>query len=115
MPNPTPEAAIERLMELSADVRAAVIAEPDGTPAACSEEGPRAHRMARLAQDLIDRTRQLPGDPADQLEAQVEGGTVYALREPDGRVLAAVADRAALSSLMFSDLRAALHGIGLPA
>jgi predicted regulator of Ras-like GTPase activity (Roadblock/LC7/MglB family) len=115
MADPTPDAAIERLMSLSSDVRAAVIAEPDGTPSACSEDGPRADEMARLALDLFEQAAELPEAPTGQLEAQVEGGAVYALREPDGRVLAAVADRVALSSLMFYDLRAALHGIGIPA
>jgi predicted regulator of Ras-like GTPase activity (Roadblock/LC7/MglB family) len=115
MADPTPEAAIERLMSLSADVRAVVIAEPDSTVSACSEEGPRADEMARLALDLFEQAEQLPGDRTDQLEAQVDSGAVYAVREPDGRVLVAVTDRAALSSLMFYDLRAALHGVGIPA
>jgi predicted regulator of Ras-like GTPase activity (Roadblock/LC7/MglB family) len=107
MPDHTPEAAIERLLELSPDVRAAVLAESDGRPAASTEQGSRAGEMARLAAELFERAAKLPGGVSDQLEAQVDGGGVYAVRR-EGRVLAAVAERPTLSSLMFYDLRAAL-------
>lgn len=107
MPDHTPEAAIERLLELSPDVRAAVLAESDGSAAASSEESSRATEMARLAAELFERAAELPGELSDQLEAQVDGGAVYAVRR-EGRMLAAVAERTTLSSLMFYDLRAAL-------
>jgi predicted regulator of Ras-like GTPase activity (Roadblock/LC7/MglB family) len=110
MADPNADAAIERLMSLSTDVRAAVLVDGRGQPLACSEEGPRAGEMAHLASQLFEQARELPGDQVDQLEAQVDAGAVYAVYE-SGYTLAAVADRAALSSLMFYDLRAALAAL----
>jgi hypothetical protein len=110
MADPNADAAIERLMSLSSDVRAAVLVDGGGEALACSEEGPRATEMARLASELFEQARQLPGEQVDQLEAQVDAGAVYAVRE-QGHTLAAVSDRAALSSLMFYDLRAALMAL----
>ena len=48
------------------------------------------------------------GGPTEQVEAQVDRGTVYASRTPHW-TLAVVARRAALSSLMLMDLRAVLN------
>ena len=56
----------------------------------------------------MDRSPRPDGvDPPEQVEAQVEGGAVYASRTPRW-TLAVVARRAALSSLMLYDLRAVL-------
>ena len=56
----------------------------------------------------MDRAhRDMPGGPPEQVEAQVDGGTVYASRTPRW-TLAVVARRTALSSLMLMDLRAVL-------
>ena len=49
----------------------------------------------------------MPGGPPEQVEIQVDGGTVYGSRTPRW-TLAVVARRAALSSLMLMDLRAVL-------
>jgi predicted regulator of Ras-like GTPase activity (Roadblock/LC7/MglB family) len=70
-----------------------------------------AAELATLAHDLfeaVDRAhRDLAGGPPEQVEAQVERGTVYASRTPSW-TLAVVARRSALSSLMLMDLRAVL-------
>jgi hypothetical protein len=67
-----------------------------------------AWRLCELSAEAVDRAhRDLPGGPTEQVEAQVEGGTVYASRTPRW-TLAVVARRAALSSLMLMDLRAVL-------
>ena len=58
--------------------------------------------------EAVDRAhRDMPGGPPEQVEVQVDGGTVYASRTPRW-TLAVVARRAALSSLMLMDLRAVL-------
>ena len=49
----------------------------------------------------------MPGGPPEQVEIQVDGGTVYGSRTSRW-MLAVVARRAALSSLMLMDLRAVL-------
>ena len=56
----------------------------------------------------MDRAQRPEGvDPPEQVEAQVEGGAVYASRTPHW-TLAVVARRSALSSLMLLDLRSVL-------
>jgi hypothetical protein len=108
----TPERAAERLCELSADVRAAVLLDAAGSLAsACDEAGGRPGALGELARRLfeeVDRaTRDWDTDPPEQVEVQVPGGAVYASRTPRW-TLAAVARRGALSSLMLYDLRALL-------
>ena len=108
----TPERAAERLCELSADVRAAVLLDAAGTLAAASEEDrERARELGELARRLfeeVDRaTRDWDTEPPEQVEVQVPGGAVFASRTPQW-TLAAVAKRGALASLMLYDLRAVL-------
>jgi Roadblock/LC7 domain len=108
----TPERTAERLCELSADARAAVLLDAAGSPAGVhGVPSERTGEVADLARELfaaVDRAhRDIPGGPPEQVEAQVEGGTVYASRTPRW-TLAVVARRAALSSLMLMDLRAVL-------
>jgi predicted regulator of Ras-like GTPase activity (Roadblock/LC7/MglB family) len=108
----TPERTAERLCELSADARAAVLLDAAGSRVGSHGAGAKAsRRLAELASELFAEVdsagRDLGGGPAEQVEVQVEGGTVYASRTPRW-TLAVVARRAALSSLMLMDLRAVL-------
>lgn len=102
----------ERLCELSTDARAAVLLDAAGSLAGCHGIPKESSReFAELARELfeaVDRAhRDLPGGPPEQVEVQVEGGAVYASRTPRW-TLAVVGRRAALSSLMLTDLRAVL-------
>jgi hypothetical protein len=108
----SPERTARRLCELSADARAAVLLDAAGAPA--GYHGVTRDRSGELAQlartifEAVDRAhRDLPGGPPEQVEVQVDGGTVYGSRTPRW-MLAVVARRAALSSLMLTDLRAVL-------
>jgi hypothetical protein len=108
----TPERAAERLCELSADVRAAVLLDAAGSLASASEEdvgrGRELGELARRLFEEVDRaTRDWETEPPEQVEVQVPGGAVFASRTPRW-TLAAVARRGALSSLMLYDLRAVL-------
>jgi hypothetical protein len=108
----TPERTAERLCELSTDARAAVLLDAAGSLAAShglpKESSGEVAELARELFETVDRAhRDLPGGPPEQVEAQVEGGTVYASRTPRW-TLAVVGRRAALSSLMLMDLRAVL-------
>jgi hypothetical protein len=71
----------------------------------------RSEELAQLARamfEAVDRAhRDMPGGPPEQVEIQVDRGTVYASRTPRW-TLAVVARRTALSSLMLLDLRAVL-------
>lgn len=107
-----PERAAERLCELSADVRAAVLLDAAGSLASASEDDPkRARELGELARRLfeeVDRaTRDWDTEPPEQVEVQLPGGAVFASRTPRW-TMAAVAKRSALSSLMLYDLRALL-------
>jgi hypothetical protein len=108
----TPERTAARLCELSNDARAAVLLDAAGSLAGASDLDPeRARVLADLARKLfeaVDRAQRPDGvDPPEQVEAQVEGGAVYASRTPRW-TLAVVARRNALSSLMLLDLRSVL-------
>lgn len=109
---PSPEATAERLVELSTDVRAAVLLDAAGVPAAIhgvpAADSTELAELARGLFEAVDRAnRAMPGGPPEQIEVQVDGGTVYASRTPRW-MLAAVARRTALSSLTLMDLRAVL-------
>ena len=108
----TAERTAQRLCELSTDARAAVLLDAAGTPAGAygvpKGSGRELGELARRLFEAVDRAhRDLPGGPPQQVEAQVERGTVFASRTPRW-TLAVVARRAALSSLMLMDLRAVL-------
>jgi hypothetical protein len=116
----TPERTARRLCELSADARAAVLLDAAGAPAGFhGVTRERSVDLAELARELfeaVDRAhRDIPGGPPEQVEAQVDRGTVFASRTPRW-TLAVVARRTALSSLMLMDLRAVLGELegGLP-
>jgi hypothetical protein len=106
----TPERTAQRLCELSADARAAVLLDAAGALAGAHgvDDGDELAGLVRDLFEAVDRAhRDIPGGPPEQVEAQVEGGTVYASRTPRW-TLAVVARRNALSSLMLMDLRAVL-------
>jgi hypothetical protein len=108
----SPERAAARLCELSGDARAAVLLDAAGSLAGSGGVPPEsARKLSELAHGLfgaVDRaTRPPDAEPPEQVEAQVEGGAVYASRTPHW-TLAVVARRSALSSLMLYDLRAVL-------
>jgi predicted regulator of Ras-like GTPase activity (Roadblock/LC7/MglB family) len=108
----TPERAAERLSELSADVRAAVLLDAAGSLAGTSEAAQDdARALGELARQLfeeVDRaTRDWDTEPPEQVEVQVPGGALFASRTPRW-TLAAVTKRSALSSLMLFDLKALL-------
>jgi len=105
----TPERASERLCELNADARAAVLLDAAGALASCTDpDRARAEKMAELARELFVAVDSASlAEPAEQVEVQVPGGAVFASRTPRW-TLAVVARRAALSSLILYDLRAVL-------
>ena len=105
----TPERAPDRLCELNADARAAVLLDAAGALASCTDpDRARAEKMAELARELFVAVDSASlAEPAEQVEVQVPGGAVFASRTPRW-TLAVVARRAALSSLILYDLRAVL-------
>lgn len=102
----TPELALDHLEELSSDVRAAVLIDSKGTIAA-STDPERGDRFAELALALFDRAELEADEPPAQVEVTATAGAVFAVRDTRF-TLAVVADRLALASLMFYDLRTVL-------
>jgi hypothetical protein len=105
----SPEATPERLTSLSVDARTAVLLDAAGALAGSTEsDTARAEELAELARGLFEAVDSgNRGEPAEQLEAQVPGGAVFASRTPRW-TLAVVARRQALPSLMLYDLRSVL-------
>jgi hypothetical protein len=101
-----PGEAPKRLMELSEDVRAAVLLDRSGEAAGCTEPA-RTEPLSQAARDLVRAVDRVAEAPTAELEAQVAGGGVYLVRSADWTFVV-VARRSALSSLMLYDMRAVL-------
>ncbi len=67
-------------------------------------DGGQARELAALAVDLFTAADRALGDPAQQVEAQVLGGSVFAARSA-ARTLACVTSRAPLPALVLYDLQ----------
>jgi len=92
-------------VELSPDVRCAVLMDSAGALVAASDDdSARARRLADLAQELIEAADAAAPEPTEQIEARTEGGAVFAVRTVS-HTLACVARRLALSALVLYDLR----------
>ena len=107
----TPELALDYLGELSADIRAAVLLDAGGAVAAATEDGAQAERMRDHVIDLFERAERADDGEVGQLEVATGTATVYAVRR-GGWTIAVVANRTALASLMFYDLRHVLDDLG---
>lgn len=105
-----PERALERLRELSAEVRAAVLVGPAGEVSS-TPSGPRAGELAQIVADLMERADGAAAGPLEELEVTTPAGAVFAARR-EGWTLAAVVERTALSSLMLFDIRSVMAQVG---
>ena len=95
-PTLTPQLALDYLRELSADIRAGVVLDPDGALLA----GP--DNLADAARDLFNAAKD-----ARELQVTTADGGVYAARS-DHHAIAVVCGRLALPSLIRYDLRLVL-------
>jgi hypothetical protein len=100
----------KRLVDMSPDVRAAVLIDLPGGAAVAS--GPaRTAELADCANELLRAVDRAAEEPPAELEAQVLGGSVFVVRGRRGTLVAA-ARRSALSSLTLYDMRVLLEGLG---
>ena len=95
----------DRLVEMSPDARAAVLLDTSGGHSVASA-AVQKEELADSARELLRAVDRAADEPPAELEAQVLGGSVFAVRGPRW-TLVAVARRSALSSLM----RALLGGL----
>jgi predicted regulator of Ras-like GTPase activity (Roadblock/LC7/MglB family) len=103
----TPELALRFLGELSTDIKASVLLDSAGSPAAASEDGEAGRKLGELTAELFAAADAADGDGVTQVEVSTGDGAVYAVREEHWSV-AVVTGRFALPSLMFYDLRTVL-------
>lgn len=100
------EQALERLRELSVDLRAGAILGPGGDVLAASGDGEWRRGAAALWRAAEVRERPRP----TQVHVATEAGEVFAVRTAATCAIA-VAERFTLASLMFCDLRSLLREV----
>ena len=106
-PGDSAQAALAFLTEMSPDLRGAAILGGDGSVLAASgEAGPWGEDAAELFA-IADGAG---GEPVEQVHVATEQGEVFALRQ-EGLAAVAVAERFALASLLFFDMRSTLRNL----
>ena len=112
-------AALERLRDISSQVRAAVIFERGGKVVGSTlADAERAKRVAQEAEELLAAAEQRrdatdDGGKFAQLEAAVQGGSVFVVRDGD-RLIAATTSPEPTVGLVFYDLKTCLRAIDVP-
>jgi predicted regulator of Ras-like GTPase activity (Roadblock/LC7/MglB family) len=107
-------AALERLRDISSQVRAAVIFERGGKVVGSTlADAERAKRVAQEAEELLAAAEQRRDSTDDggkfaQLEAAVQGGSVFVVRDGD-RLIAATTPPEPTVGLVFYDLKSCLR------
>jgi predicted regulator of Ras-like GTPase activity (Roadblock/LC7/MglB family) len=106
--------AVADLMEISSQVRAAVVVAPDGTVDAASDAA-AGDALAHAARGLLDAAGDVrsTGDSSiTQLEAAAREGSVFVVRDGEGRVVAATTGSSPTVGLVFYDLKTCLRSLG---
>jgi len=99
------EAALAFLAEMSPDLRGAAILAADGSVLAATADPDRWREDAAALLRIADEAA---AEPAEQAHVATEQGEVFALRHA-GLVAVVVAERFALASLLFFDMRSTLR------
>jgi predicted regulator of Ras-like GTPase activity (Roadblock/LC7/MglB family) len=112
-------AALERLKDISSQVRAAVLFERGGKVVASSlSDGKRAERLAQEAEQLLadaEKNRDgAGGGEFAQLEVALHGGSVFVVRD-GARLIAATTPPEPTVGLVFYDLKSCLRELDAPA
>lgn len=106
--------AVARMGEMSVDLRGCAVLDGAGQPLAASGD---AERWGAAAGALLEVADAAGERPVAHTHVATEDGEVFAVRE-SGLTMVAVAERFALASLMFFDMRTVLRdlatGAGVP-
>lgn len=109
-------AALERLRDISSQVRNAVVFDRSGKVlgSTLGNDG-RAEEVAREAQELLSAAEARGGGSADfaQLEVAVHGGSVFVVRDAERLVAATTAPEPTVG-LVFYDLKSCLRELDEP-
>jgi len=103
--------ALKDLMEISSQVRSAVVLGSDGAvEAATFDDGAE---LARLAKELLDAAAGVreSGGAVNQLEVATAEGSVFVVRDGD-RIIAATTSADPTVGLVFYDLKSCLRDAG---
>jgi hypothetical protein len=101
------EVALARLTAMSADLRGAVILAPDGSPLAASGA---TDTWGSAANELLAAADAAAGEPVTRAHVGTEDGEAFAVRDR-GYAVVAAAERFALASLLFFDIRTVLRDL----
>lgn len=102
------ELALRYLLELSSDIRMAVLLDRDDALVAAAPQPPPG-RLAELAGELSREAGALfdsEGEPVE-IDAVCEGGTLFLIRYAEGAMVC-LTDRSVLPGLIFYDMHAVL-------
>jgi predicted regulator of Ras-like GTPase activity (Roadblock/LC7/MglB family) len=106
--------ALERLLQVSEDIRAAVVFESGGEPIAATLLDEDARELAELGGAMLAYAETLRDGPAvRQLEALTPDGGVYVVRSGE-RAVVAIAAPGSLVGLVQHDLRTLLGSLARP-
>jgi hypothetical protein len=101
------ELALRYLLELSSDIRVALLLDPEGGLVAASPQSPPG-AVAKLAGELSREVGRVFGEgEAVEIDASCEGGTVFLIRSSQDAMVC-LTDRSALPALIFYDMHAVL-------
>jgi hypothetical protein len=106
------ELALRYLLELSTDIRLALLLDPDGGLVASAPERPD-EAVARVARELAMEVRRLDGSENDtpvEVDVTVEAGAVFLVQER-GKILLCLTGRYALPGLILHDMRVTLNDL----
>ncbi|HET7555109.1 MAG TPA: roadblock/LC7 domain-containing protein [Gaiellaceae bacterium] len=103
--------ALAHLTEISSQIDAAVVLDREGTVVAATVDDERAGRMASAALELFRRADEQRGQELVQLDAVLEGGSVFVVRDAD-RLIAATTRSEPTVGLVFYDLKSCLRSLG---
>jgi predicted regulator of Ras-like GTPase activity (Roadblock/LC7/MglB family) len=110
-------AALDRLQEISSQVRHAVVFDRDGTVIGSTlEDDRRSEQIAREARELLDDAAARGHGEGEfaQLEVALQRGSVFVVRHDD-RLIAATTAPEPTVGLVFYDLKSTLRELEQPA
>jgi hypothetical protein len=109
---PAHELALRYLLELSTDIRTALLVDASGELLAAAPESP-SEDAAHASGELAREARALAGSSRSSIELDltVDRGTVFLVQDEGSPVLICVAGRLALPGLVLHDMRTVLNDI----
>jgi hypothetical protein len=103
--------ALTELTEISTQIKTAVVFDREGTVLAATVDDDRAGRLAGAALELFRTADEKRERDLVQLDAALQGGSVFVVRDAD-RLIAATTAPEPTVGLVFYDLKSCLRALG---